>query len=216
MRIGHVDYSQQKSNTGQHLAGITTVILLHAIVIYALVTGLARKAVDVLKKPLEVNIVDEIKIPPPPPPPPPKVLPRQVVEPPPAYVPPPEVQVQAPPAPPVIAVTTVAPPPPVAVVVPPAPVIAPPVANVSIACPNHVEVRSHLPYPPLAQQMELSGDVLVEFTVTTSGQISDVTVVNSSNRIFNNAATNAVRQLHCIGQGRDVRVRVPFTFRMES
>jgi protein TonB len=211
-----MDFAQQQRDPRRHLAGISTVILLHAIAIYALTTGLARKVVDVLKKPLEVNIIEEIKTPPPPPPPP-KVLPtpRQVVEPPPAYVPPPEVQVQAPPVQAVISVTTATPPPPVVVV---APTVAPPppVANVSVACPNHLEVRSHLPYPPMAQQMELSGDVLIEFTVTSAGQISDVTVVNSSNRIFNNTATNAVKQLHCIGQGRDVKVHVPFTFRMDS
>ncbi|MEJ1958147.1 MAG: hypothetical protein WDM70_00715 [Nitrosomonadales bacterium] len=75
-----MDFAQQQRDPRRHVAGITTVVFLHAIAIYALTTGLARKVVDVLKKPLEVNIIEEIKDIPPPPPP--KVLPppRHVVE----------------------------------------------------------------------------------------------------------------------------------------
>ena len=211
-----MNFAQQQRDPRRHLAGIFTVILLHVIAIYALTTGMARKVVDILKKPLEVNLIEEVKIQPPPPPPP-KILPppRQVVEPPPAYVPPPEVQVQTT-VQPVISVTTAIPPAPQQVVVAPPAVVSPPVTSVGIVCPNHIDVRSHLPYPAMAQQMELNGDVLVEFIVTASGQISDVAVVNSTNRIFNSTATNAVKQLHCIGQGHDVRVRVPFAFRLDN
>ena len=69
-----------------------------SLVIYALVTGLARKAVEVIKKPLTATIIEEVKLPPPPPPPPPK----RVIEPPKAqpvpvqpYVPPPDIPVAA-------------------------------------------------------------------------------------------------------------------------
>jgi len=53
------------------MLGIAFVILVHGLVIYALVTGLARKAVEVIKKPITATIIEEIKAPPPPPPPPP-------------------------------------------------------------------------------------------------------------------------------------------------
>ena len=36
-----MDYAQQQRQPGKHLTGITVVIILHAIVVYALVTGLA-------------------------------------------------------------------------------------------------------------------------------------------------------------------------------
>ncbi|MFD2271229.1 hypothetical protein ACFS07_09110 [Undibacterium arcticum] len=79
----------------KNLTGITVVVLLHVFfIVYALVTGLARKVVEVIKQPIETKIIEEIKPPPPPPdkplpPPPPKVL-----APPPPFIPPPEVQVQ--------------------------------------------------------------------------------------------------------------------------
>ena len=84
-----MDFARQQRDPARHLIGITFVVLVHVIVIYALVTGLARKAVEVIKKPLTATIIEEIKTPPPPPPPPP---PRKIVEPPKmqqTYVPPP-------------------------------------------------------------------------------------------------------------------------------
>jgi protein TonB len=215
-----MNFAQQRQTSG-NTAGLAIVVALHVVLGYALVNGLGRKLVDVLKKPLEVAIIQEIKIPPPPPPPP-KELPRvaKVVAPPPPYVPPPEVRVESPPVQNVITTTSSPDPNPPTPSVPvaeatPAPV-APQAVSVALACPNHMEVRSRLPYPSQAQRMGLSGDVLLEFTVTTTGQISDVTVVKSSNRLFNSTAANAVNQLRCNGLGHDVRVRVPFAFRMEA
>ena len=57
-------------------------------------------------------------------------------------------------------------------------------------------------------------DKAVDFTVGTNGEVKDVTVSRSSNAIFNAAATAAVARLRCTGQGHDVRVRVPFAFRL--
>ena len=73
-----MDFARQQRDPTRHLIGISIVILVHAIVIYALVTGLARRAVEVIKKPLTATIIEEIKLPPPPPPrenPPPRELP---------------------------------------------------------------------------------------------------------------------------------------------
>ena len=74
-----MDFARQQRDPARHLIGIAFVVLIHAIVIYALVTGLARKAIEVIKKPLTATIIEEIKAPPPPPPPPP---PKKIVEPP--------------------------------------------------------------------------------------------------------------------------------------
>src|SRR4051812_10238857 len=125
-----MDYARQKRDPTKHAIGIVFVVAVHVIVIWALLTGLARKAVEVIKKPLTATIIEEIKAPPPPPPPPP---PKRIVEPPKVqapepYVPPPDIPPPAPVAPPVI--TSVAPtPPPQPYVIappPPAPVEAPP------------------------------------------------------------------------------------------
>ena len=69
-----MDYARQQRDPARHLIGITFVVLLHLLIIYAMVTGLARKAVEVIKKPLSATIIEEIKAPPPPPPPPPKKI----------------------------------------------------------------------------------------------------------------------------------------------
>ena len=203
-----MNYAQQQRDPRRHLFGITTVVLLHLVVGYALLNGLARKVVDVLKKPLEVSIVEELKqaehLPPPPKSPPP----RKVIEPPPAFVPPPEVQVQAAPAPSVVVATTQVPP----VVEPVRP--APPVANVGVACPNSTEVRAKTQYPQQALRMGITGEVLVEFTVGAGGEVRDVEVLRSSNRVFNTTATAAVTQFRCVGQGQAVRVQVPFVFQL--
>ena len=48
------------------------------------------------------------------------------------------------------------------------------------------------------------------------GEIKDISILRSSNSMFNNAALNAVAQYHCVGQGHDARVQVPFAFRIEG
>jgi protein TonB len=203
--------AQQPRDPGKQFVGISVVILLHVLLTYALLSGLARKVVDVLKKPLEVSIVEELKALPPPPknlPPPPKV-----VVPPPAFVPPPEVHVEAPPQQNTVMVTTAVAPPEPAPVAKPAP---PPVVNVGAVCPNHLDVRNRVAFPAQALRLGLSGDVLVEFTVSASGAITNIGVVKSTNRVFNDAAIDAVGKFRCAGQGRDVRVSVPFNFRLEN
>ena len=207
-----MDYAQQQRQPGKHITGITVVMVLHAIVVYALVTGLARKAIDVIKQPLETKIIEEVKKPPPPdtpPPPPPKMV--QVM---PTFVPPPEVQISSPAAiqPAISNTTAVAPP----VYAPPkAPVQAAPAPpSVGIACPNSQQIRTEIKYPAAARKDGIQGEVLVEFTVAVNGEIKDVDVKSSSNRVFNSVSVNAVRQFKCNGQGKDVRVSVPFSFKL--
>src|SRR6266404_2092844 len=108
-----MDFARRQRDPTRHLIGIAFVVLVHALVIYGLMTGLARKAVEVIKKPLTATIIEEIKLPPPPPPPPP---PRKIVEPPKVqvqqpYVPPPDIPPPVAPSEPVIASVAPTPPP---------------------------------------------------------------------------------------------------------
>lgn len=232
-----MSYAQQQRDPSRHLLGISFVVVFHIVLIYALVNGLGRKVIDVIKAPLQVSLIEEVKPlpPPPPPPPPPKVIPKVAppvhVPPPPVYVPPPEVKVDTPPpAPSVTVATTPVPTPPVETAPPtppappapapaPAPVVKaePAVVDVGVACPNHKEVLSTTPFPKQALKLGLSGDVTVEFEVNPDGSIANATAVKSSNRIFNATAIEAVtKNLHCVGQGQRVRARLPFTFRLDS
>lgn len=195
----------------RNLVGLVAVVILHVVLAYAIASGLGRKVVDVLSKPLDVALIEEVKKLPPPPPPKPQPQPKVEAPPPPAYVPPVEVVVEAPP-PPVVTTTTVAPP------EPPAPIVnsVPEPVNIAVACPNHLEVRRHVPYPSRALSLGLSGEVLVEFVVGGSGEIKNVSIVQSTNAVFNRTAIEAVGRFKCTGQGREARVRVPFAFRLES
>jgi len=94
----------QPASAGRRSVGITIVVVFHIVLFYALVSGLARKVVEVVKAPLETKIIEEVKPPEeaPPPPPPPKLAP-----PPPAFIPPPEVRLQNAPPPPAETISTV-------------------------------------------------------------------------------------------------------------
>jgi protein TonB len=217
-----MDFAQHQRNPGRHLVGIGGVILLHALIIYALVTGLARKVVEVVKGPIEVKVIEEvIKKPPPPPeviPPPPKLA-----APPPPFVPPPEVNIAPPPpAPTITAVTPEPPPAPQApviqapvVVAPPAPPPPPAVRSAQVVCPNYREVMSSITYPREALLDNIEGEVVIEFTVATNGSIRDAVIKSSTNRVFNRASLNVVQnRLTCQGQAQDIRVQAPISFKI--
>jgi protein TonB len=219
-----MDFARQQRNPARHLFGIGTVVLLHIAIGYGLVSGLARKVVEVVKGPIEVKVIEEvIKKPPPPPevvPPPPKLQ-----APPPPFIPPPEVTIAPPPAPaPVItAVTPEAPPapqapviaPPPVAVAPPAPPPPPAVRSAQVVCANYREVMSSIAYPREALLDNIEGEVLIEFTVTANGQIKDAVVKQSTNRVFNRVSLSVVQsRLSCQGQGQDVKVQAPVSFKI--
>ena len=181
-----MDFARQQRDPARHLIGITFVILVHVIVIYALVTGLARKAVEVIKKPLTATIIEEIKTPPPPPPPPP---PRKIVEPPKVtqtYVPPPDVPVPTQTTEPVITSVTPTPPPEPVVIAPP----APPVVEAPPAPPKPAIRRGAVPiervepvYPREAIKDNISnGKVVARLQVDEKGLVTGVTIVEANPR----------------------------------
>ena len=216
-----MDFAQQQRDPTRHLLGIGAVVLLHVLVIWALVSGLARKVVEVVKGPIEVKVIEEIiKKPPPPPevlPPPPKVQ-----APPPPFIPPPEINIAPPPtpAPTITAVTRDAPPAPQAPVIQKVPESAPPapaqpaVRSASVACANYKDVMSSIVYPRDALQNGLEGEVIIEFTVGANGQVKDAVIKSSSNRAFNRASMAVVNQLSCQSAGQDIRVQAPVSFKI--
>ncbi len=106
-----MDYARQQRDPTKHAIGITFVVLFHVLIIWALLSGLGKAIVEVVKKPLSATIIEEIKLPPPPPPPPKKIIEppktQQIVQP---YVPPPDIPVPTPTTEPVISAVTATPP----------------------------------------------------------------------------------------------------------
>lgn len=227
-----MDFSQRRGNPRRHLIGITFVVLLHAALIYAILTGLAKKMVDVVRAPIETKVIEEIKKPPPPPeiivPPPPRLE-----APPPPFIPPPEVQIATPPPPlPTITATTPTPPPAPVVIAPapppvvaaaPAPAPAPALApvpsekpaptNVGVACPGYREVMLEAGFPGVATRRKIaSGEVVVAFTVAANGDIKDASIKSSTHLVFDAPSLDTVKKFKCLGVGRDVTVTVPFGY----
>ena len=225
-----MDFSKRQSDPRRHVVGLTVVILFHVAVVYALVTGLAKKVVEVIRAPIETKVIEEVRKPPPPPeivvPPPPRLE-----APPPPYIPPPEVQVAAPPPPQptITAVTPTPPPAPVAIVpappppapAPPAPPPAappapPPTVTAGVACSNYTSVMGDAGFPRDAIRQGLDkGEAVIQFTLTAAGEIKDVKAVRASHPIFARNSIRIVGEYKCQGQGRDVIVTVPFGYKLE-
>jgi protein TonB len=181
-----VDYAQRERNPARHLPSITMVVILHLVIGYALVTGLARKVVEVIKQPIETKIIEELKKPPPdvPPPPPPKLA-----VPPPPFIPAPEINIQAPAqSAPTITVAP-APTPPPAQVAPPPPAALPPIRKEYKA-----SYRVDPSFPRQAISQGLSGRVIAWVYVAPSGSVTNVEVKQSSNRIFDREVVRALSQ----------------------
>ena len=184
-----MDYSER--SPGKNLSGLTLVVILHLAIGYALVTGLARKVVEVIKAPLETKIIEEIKKPPPdvPPPPPPKMA-----TPPPPFIPPPEINIQVPtvtPPPTITTVTTTPPPPgPPPVIAPPAPPTVAPLVRREYKASYRVEPV----FPRQAQRDGRSGTVVARVHVAPSGAVTQVQIMSSTSRIFDREVIRALSQ----------------------
>jgi len=189
-----VDYAQQQRSWGKHLPSIALVVLLHIILGYALVSGLARRVVEVIKQPIETKIIEEIKKPPPdvPPPPPPKLA-----APPPPFIPPPEINIQVPQVvqPTITTVTTTPPPPgPPAAIAPPAPPAPPAPAGPPIRKEYKAAFRVEPQFPRQALRDGLNGRVVAHVYVAPQGNVTDVKIISSSNRIFDREVIRALSQ----------------------
>ena len=201
--------------------GIVIVVVLHVLIGYALVSGMARKGLDLIKKPLEAVVIQEVIIPPPPPPPPkrvepPKELPK-VQAPPPPFVPPPDVPPPVASTAPVIAATPTPPPAPAVIAPPsapsapaPAPVaVGPKRSAIGVACPTQVAPEM----PRKALQDGTEGVVKAQILIK-NGVVQEVTIL-SGPRVFHAAVKNAIQQYKCVADGPEVMATQEFNFKLE-
>lgn len=171
-------YADQQMS-GNRITAIIIVAVIHVVLVYALVTGLAFSAAKkVIEKVTTIDIKEEVKKEPPPPPPPK----RLDVPPPPTriVVPPTKVDL-APVRAPVMDQTPIPQPPPPPVLAPPA---APP--------PPHFTAKSATPkgnpgnwattndYPSRALREERAGVTSFRVSVSADGRAAGCTVTSSS------------------------------------
>jgi periplasmic protein TonB len=213
-----MDFARQQRDPTRHVIGIVFVILVHVAVIYALMTGLARKAVEVIKKPLNATIIEEIKAPPPPPPPP-----KKVIEPPKAqpvqqpYVPPPDIPMPTPTQEPVIsAPTTVVPTEPV-VIAPPA-VVAPPAPKPAIRQGVSCTKMEKPTFPREAIKAQVQrGRVDAILTIDEKGNVADVRITTSDPpRVFDRAVRDTLIDWKCAGDGTKYQASVEINFSLKD
>ena len=215
-----MNFSQRQADPRRHLVGITVVILFHVLIVYALVTGLAKKVVDVVRAPIETKVIEEIKKPPPPPeivlPPPPKLE-----APPPPYIPPPEVQIATPPPPaPTISVAPSPTPPAPVDIKPQAPVVtappAPPaprpaVMSIGVACATQVQPSM----PVKASREGITGSVTARATIK-GGKVVAVEILKSFPRgVFEAAVRTAMMQYGCQSGDEEIKADQIFDFKLE-
>ena len=174
-------YADQDGMSTNRLVSIIIVILLHAFLGYALVTGLAYDAVIAIKE--KMTVVDVKEEEPPeeeePPPEPEKQIEPPVVSPPPlvkTITPPPMVRTVDTPPPAAPIVPTAAPP------APPAPPPPPPVARRPNPVPkgNPGNWANTNDYPSRALQQEREGTTGFRVTVGPNGRVTDCQVSSSS------------------------------------
>jgi protein TonB len=211
------EFGRKQRNPVRRFGGIAAVVLLHVVLIYALLNGLATKVVQVIQHPIETKLIEQVKPPPPPPLPIVQLPPPKFAPPPPPFMPPPEVNVPTPPQQPTIvhqaAPVSAQPAPPPAPVAPPATAKAPS-TEVGVVCPNSDQVRKSVRYPRQAQENNITGNVVIEFVVDPQGRITDERVAQSADPMLDRAALNAIKQFNCVSQGQAVRVQVPFSFNL--
>lgn len=207
-----MDYADQQRSWGKHAPSIIFVIILHLAVGYALVTGLARKVVDVIKQPLDTKIIEEIKkvIPDTPPPPPPKLA-----TPPPPFIPPPEVNIQVPvqiQQAPTITTTQERPPPgPPPVIAPPAPQAAPAVRT------NFTIVGKVVPvFPRDAIKKGIErGEIVAHVYVAKDGSVKEVRIIRANPpRVFDREVIRALSQWRFAPDVTDFIAEVPIDFKL--
>lgn len=207
-------YVDTSGPSKQRTQGILAVILVHAVILYALATGLARKAVDALQKPLEVVLVKDNR---PLPPPPPPVQPQEIKLPdvlvPPVIQPPLVVETPSPlPPPPVVTPKAAEPPPPRPDTAAPRTPSTAPATNAAPAESEAQKVASlegeyagklramlnstkRYPTGRQASQQRPQGKVKLWFTVARGGALIDAGILESSNsNLLDDAALGAVRR----------------------
>lgn len=207
-----MDYADTQRSWGKHAPSVIFVIILHIAVGYALVSGLARKVVDVIKQPLETKIIEEVKkvIPDTPPPPPPKLN-----TPPPPFIPPPEVNIQVPvqiQQAPTITTTQERPPPgPPPVIAPPAPP-GPPAVRTNFTIVG--KVVPVFPRDAIKKGIE-RGEIVAHVYVAKDGSVKEVRILRANPpRIFDREVVRALSQWRFAPDATEFIAEVPIDFKL--
>ncbi|MCC2655971.1 MAG: tonB family C-terminal domain protein [Panacagrimonas sp.] len=149
--------------------GVVTVVLLHVLLVWGLMNGLARKAVELLPSPIETKIIEDVR-------PPPETAPPPIPEfdpPPLPSIPAPEIVIEQPPPPVTPALTQVAPtprPPP-----PPPPPRAAPTAPVRVA--PKVDLKGSPlacrdpEYPSASERLGETGLSAISLLISDTGKV---------------------------------------------
>ncbi len=183
-----MSYLDQPQTSNRRLIALALAALIHVLLGYAFVTGLATKIVKQIVDPIEAVPIEE-KVAEEPPPPPPEQL-EEI----PVVTPPPIVSVDRPPPPTTITTETTvvrptAPPP---VVAPPAPVEAPPPpppppppAPKAEPTPpklrgNRLKLITNDDYPEASIRAEEEGRTFVTYDVNAEGRVENCQVTRSS------------------------------------
>jgi periplasmic protein TonB len=212
-----MDYARQQRDPGRHAIGIAFVVLVHALVIYALMTGLARHAVEVIKKPLSATVIEELKLPPPPPPPPKKIIEPPKATPQQPYVPPPDVPVPTQTVEPVITAPSV--------VVPVEPhVIAPPVVEPPPPPPKPTIRRGvkrlsgdYPEFPSAAAKKGIEkGSVVARLSIDEKGNVTDVSIVSADPRgVFDRSVIEALKSWKFSAEGEKYIAEIEIGFKLQ-
>jgi protein TonB len=225
--LGSLSVDDDEGATGSRRAvGLAVVIGVHLLIGFALASGLGKQAIELIKKPLEATIVEEVKLPPPPPPPPPPEPPKQIVKAetpppvtPPPFVPPPEVAPPVSAAPVIESVSTTPPAEPVPIA-PPAPQ-APPVQvvasapagprklDIGVACPTQVKPEM----PAKALRDGATGTVKASARIQ-GGKVVEVSIL-SGPKIFHESVRQAMLQYQCAASDAEVTAVQEFKFAVE-
>jgi periplasmic protein TonB len=193
-------YAARRGGGGKHWRGFALVLALHLLVLWGLQNGLAHKVMNLVKKPIDAKLLEEVKpkLPDdaPPPPPPPKAPP------PPEYVPPPEVVLPAVvtpnPAPTITQVTREPP----KVEAPPPPPTPAPKPNVRVVPGVSASNCSYsdADYPPASRRLEEEGVVVLRLLVGEDGRVLESQVSKSSGSARLDEAARTLALTRCKGR----------------
>ena len=214
-----MDYAQQQRDPTKHAIGIAFVVLMHVLLIWALLAGLGKAIIEVVKKPLSATIIEQIKPPPPPPPPPKKIIEAPKVAPPPeTYVPPPDIPAPVVNTAPTITATTAAPP--VEPHVIQAPVVAPPAPPPKPAVRRGVtRISGDNPEYPRAAMKEgiAKGRVVARLNIDEKGNVTEVTIFSADPpRYFDRAVILALKDWKFASDGEKYVAEVELNFKLDN
>ncbi|HEX8781723.1 MAG TPA: energy transducer TonB [Steroidobacteraceae bacterium] len=170
---------------------LAAIIALHVFILYALATGLARRAIEVLAPPIQTEIMQEDKTKAEPPPPPPPELRKEVVE-----VPPPDINIAMPEVGPSTSAITAR--------VAEAPKAAAPAARAAVAA-TAVGLGKGFPnvddyYPDASRRLGEEGLTVVDICVGADGKLTEPPKVGKTSG--HDRLDQAALKVASVGSGR--------------